>query len=123
MNALTVPLFTVPLFAVTAVAEILGCYLVFIWKRDHSTPLLLLGAAFSLGLFAWLLSYHPSAGRAYAAYGGVYVACAVLWGWLVEKQPPDRWDIVGALVCLLGMALITFGPRSEVGNSTPTFTE
>lgn len=108
MNALTVPL-----FVVTAIAEILGCYLVFIWKRGNQPHLLLLGAAMSLGLFAWLLSHHPSAGRAYAAYGGVYVACAVIWGWLVEKQLPDRWDVVGAAVCLLGMAIITFGPRSN----------
>lgn len=107
MNALV----TVSLFVVTAVAEIAGCYLVFLWMRGGRSPLLLLGAALSLGLFAWLLSFHPSAGRAYAAYGGVYVASAVTWGWLVEKNQPDRWDLLGAAVCLVGMAIITFGPR------------
>ena len=100
-----------PLFVVTAVAEIAGCYLVYLWTRDARSPLLLVAAAVSLGLFAWLLSVHPNAGRAYAAYGGVYVAAAVMWGWLVEKNPPDRWDLIGAAVCLLGMAIITFGPR------------
>ncbi|WP_437709678.1 YnfA family protein [Sorangium sp. So ce448] len=105
------PLVVVPLFVITAVAEIAGCYLVFLWRRGERSPLLLVGAAASLGLFAWLLSFHPSAGRAYAAYGGVYVASAVAWGWLVEKQPPDRWDLIGAAVCLIGTAIITFGPR------------
>lgn len=105
------PLAIVPLFAITAVAEIVGCYLVFLWMRGDRSPLLLVGAAVALGVFAWLLSYHPNAGRAYAAYGGVYVSAAVAWGWLVEKQPPDRWDLIGAAVCLLGTAIITFGPR------------
>ena len=105
------PLAIVPLFVVTAVAEIAGCYLVYLWTREQRSPMLLLGAAASLALFAWLLSFHPSAGRAYAAYGGVYVAAAVAWGWIVEKNPPDRWDLVGAAVCLVGMAIITFGPR------------
>lgn len=73
--------------------------------------MLLAGAALALGLFAWLLSFHPSAGRAYAAYGGVYVACAIVWAWLVEKQAPDRWDLVGAAVSLVGMAIIAFAPR------------
>lgn len=105
------PIAVVPLFVITAVAEIVGCYLVFLWMRGQRSPLLLLGAALSLGLFAWLLSFHPSAGRAYAAYGGVYVAAALVWAALVEKHPPDRWDVLGAGVCLVGMAIITFGPR------------
>ncbi len=105
------PLAIVPLFAITAVAEIVGCYLVLLWVRGDRSHLLLVGAAVALGVFAWLLSFHPSAGRAYAAYGGVYVAAAVAWGWLVEKQSPDRWDLIGAALCLAGMATITFGPR------------
>lgn len=105
------PLATIPLFAITALAEIGGCYLVFLWMRGERTPWLLVGAAFSLAIFAWLLSFHPHAGRAYAAYGGVYVAAAVIWGWLVERQTPDRWDLIGATVCLSGMAIIVFGPR------------
>jgi small multidrug resistance family-3 protein len=102
---------TLPLFFFTALAEIGGCYLVFLWTRGGRSAWLLLTAAALLGLFAWLLSFHPNAGRAYAAYGGVYVACAVLWGWVVERQAPDRWDLLGAGVCLLGMAIIIFGPR------------
>jgi small multidrug resistance family-3 protein len=99
------------MFMITAIAEIAGCYLVFLWMRGDRSPLLLVGAAVALGAFAWLLSFHPNAGRAYAAYGGVYVAVAVVWGWLVEKQSPDRWDLIGAAVCLVGMAIISFGPR------------
>lgn len=105
------PLTTLPLFVLTALAEIGGCYLVFLWMHGGRSTLLLAGAAVALGLFAWLLSFHPSAGRAYAAYGGVYVASAVVWGWLVEKHPPDRWDLVGAAVCLVGMSIIAFAPR------------
>lgn len=105
------PLAKVALFAVTAVAEIVGCYLVFLWTRGGRSALLLVGAAAALGVFAWLLSFHPTAGRAYAAYGGVYVAVAVVWGWLVEGQRPDHWDVSGAAVALLGMAIIAFGPR------------
>jgi small multidrug resistance family-3 protein len=106
------PLAVFPMFLITALAEILGCYLVFLWMRGERSPLLLVGAAVALAVFAWLLSFHPNAGRAYTAYGGVYVAAAVAWGWLVEKQPPDRWDLIGAAVSLVGMAIISFGPRS-----------
>ncbi len=108
--------FAILVFVATAIAEILGCYLVFLWRRHNGSPVLLLGAAITLGLFAWLLSAFPTAGRAYAAYGGVYVACAVVWGWLVEKNTPDRWDLAGAAVCLIGMAIITFGPHGN-GNA------
>lgn len=105
------PLAKIGLFAVTAVAEIVGCYLVLLWSQGRRSVTLLVGAAVALGLFAWLLSFHPTAGRTYAAYGGVYVAMAVAWGWLVERIQPDRWDIIGAGVALLGMAIIAFGPR------------
>lgn len=105
------PLEVVPLFMLTALAEMGGCYLVLLWMKGGRSALLLLGAAVLLALFAWLLSFHPAAGRAYAAYGGVYVASAVLWGWLVEKQTPDRADIIGAALSLLGMAIIVFGRR------------
>ena len=105
------PVAIAPLFVLTAIAEIAGCYLVFLWTRGGRSSLLLVGGAVALGVFAWLLSFHPSARRAYAAYGGVYVASAVGWGWLVERQPPDRCDLIGASVCLLGTAIIVFGPR------------
>lgn len=75
--------------------------------------MLLLPAAVSLAAFAWLLSLHPTAtGRTYAAYGGVYVAAAVAWLWIVDQQQPDKWDIIlGACVTMLGMAIVFFGPR------------
>jgi small multidrug resistance family-3 protein len=68
----------------------------------------------SLALFAWLLTFADSAfaGRAYAAYGGVYIAASLAWLWAVEGARPDRWDAIGALVCLAGAALILFGPRA-----------
>jgi len=71
--------------------------------------------AVSLGLFAWLLTLHPSrsAGRIYTAYGGVYIATAMLWQWAVERQRPDRWDLLGVGICLTGMAIIMLGPRTS----------
>ena len=105
---------TVSLFVLTAVAEIIGCYLPYLWLRRAASPWLLLPAALSLGAFAWLLSLHPSlgAGRAYAAYGGVYVAAAVLWMWWVEGTKPDRWDLLGAGIALLGMSVTVHAPAA-----------
>jgi len=101
------------LFIGTAIAEIVGCYLPYLWLRRGASPWLLLPAAVALGAFAWLLTLHPTAaGRTYAAYGGVYVATAVVWLWFVEGQHPDRWDVIGAVVCMMGMAIIVLGPRS-----------
>lgn len=103
---------TLLLFLLTAVAEILGCYLPYLWLRQGKSAWLLLPAALSLALFAWLLSLHPTAaGRVYAAYGGVYICVAIGWLWLVEGLRPSAWDIVGALVALAGMAIIMFAPR------------
>lgn len=108
------PLNTLTLFLLTAGAEIVGCYLPYLWLRQGKPVWLLLPAAISLGLFAWLLTLHPmGAGRTYAAYGGVYVATALLWIWLVERQTPDRWDIVGVAVTLVGMGIIAFAPRGS----------
>lgn len=102
----------VALFVATAVAEIVGCYLPYLWLRQGHSALLLLPAAFSLALFAWLLTLHPhAAGRVYAAYGGVYIGVALLWLWAVESVRPTPTDLVGAGVCLIGMAIIMFGPR------------
>lgn len=104
---------TLALFFVTACAEIAGCFLFYRWHTQHRSAWLLVPAALSLGLFAWLLTLHDTAaGRTYAAYGGVYVSTAILWLWLVEGQRPDRWDALGAAVSLLGMGIIAFGPRS-----------
>lgn len=101
------------LFVLTAVAEIVGCYLPYLWLRQGRSIWLLLPAALSLALFAWLLSLHPqAAGRVYAAYGGVYIGVALIWLWAVDSIRPTLTDLVGAAVCLLGMAIILFGPRS-----------
>lgn len=103
---------TLALFGVTALAEILGCYLPWLYLKKGASAWLLLPAACSLALFAWLLSLHPHiAGRTYAAYGGVYVAVAVLWLWAVDGVRPDRWDLLGTSLTLLGMTIIFFGPR------------
>lgn len=103
---------TIALFALTALAEIVGCYLPYLWLREAKSIWLLLPAAFTLALFVWLLTLHPSAaGRTYAAYGGVYVCMAILWLWSVDGVRPTLWDVVGASVALLGMAIIMFAPR------------
>ena len=100
------------LFAATALAEILGCYLPYLWLRKGGSTWLLLPAAASLALFVWLLTLHPTAaGRVYAAYGGVYVSVALVWLWAVDAVRPTRWDLLGAALCLLGMAVIMFSPR------------
>lgn len=103
---------TLGLFALTAVAEILGCYLPYLWLRHGRSVWLLLPAAASLAAFVWLLSLHPqAAGRVYAAYGGVYVSVALLWLWAVDSIRPSFTDWIGVGVALLGMAIIMFGPR------------
>jgi small multidrug resistance family-3 protein len=104
---------TVALFIATALAEIVGCYLPYLWLR-HGKPIWLLApAALSLALFAWLLTLHPqAAGRTYASYGGMYVATALVWLWLVDGQRPDRWDLIGGTIAIVGMAIIAFGPRT-----------
>ncbi len=93
----------IALYAVTAVAEILGCYLPSLWLNQGRSPWLLVPAALSLAVFSWLLTLHPAAsGRVYAAYGGVYIAVAIVWLWLVDKQTPSRWDLLGAALCPRG---------------------
>lgn len=101
------------LFFLTALAEITGCYLPYLWLKEGKTIWLLLPGGLSLMLFVWLLTLHPTAaGRVYAAYGGVYVATALLWLWLVDGLRPTMWDIAGALVAVTGMSIIMFAPRS-----------
>ena len=104
---------TAGLFVLTALAEIGGCFLAFMVLRQDRSSWLLLPALLCLAAFAWLLTFHPVAGRAYAAYGGVYVACAVVWLWLVEGHVPDRWDLAGAALTLAGAAIIAFAPRAS----------
>lgn len=101
---------TVALFAITAVAEIVGCYLPYLWLKKDGPVWLLPIAAVSLALFAYLLTLHPEgAGRVYAAYGGAYVAVALLWLWQVEGITPTRWDLAGVTVALFGMGIIVWG--------------
>jgi len=101
------------LFVATALAEIIGCYLGYLWLRKGAPALVLLPAALSLAAFVWLLTLHPhSAGRVYAAYGGIYIGTAVLWLWAIDGVRPDRWDIFGVALSLAGMAVIYFGPRA-----------
>jgi small multidrug resistance family-3 protein len=104
---------TLALFLVTAIAEIVGCYLPYLWLKQGGSAWLLLPAAASLALFAWLLTMQPTAaGRVYAAYGGAYVATALVWLWIVDGVRPTAWDALGAAVTLLGMAIIMFAPRA-----------
>ena len=103
---------TTVLFIVTAIAEIVGCYLPYLWLKDRAPVWVLLPAAASLALFVWLLTLHPTdAGRVYAAYGGVYVAVAIVWLWVIDAVRPTPWDWVGVAVSLAGMAIIMFAPR------------
>ncbi|MEQ9562240.1 MAG: YnfA family protein [Woeseiaceae bacterium] len=103
---------TLSLFAVTAVAEIVGCYLPYLWLKQGKSAWLLVPAAFSLAAFAWLLTLHPhAAGRVYAAYGGVYISVALMWLWAVDSIRPTLTDWLGVGICLLGMAIIMLGPR------------
>lgn len=100
------------LFVATAIAEIAGCYLPYLWLRQRAPLWVLVPAAASLALFVWLLTLHPvAAGRVYAAYGGVYVATALAWLWVVDGVRPTAWDVAGSVVAILGMAIIMLAPR------------
>jgi small multidrug resistance family-3 protein len=102
------------LFAVTAVAEIVGCYLPWLVVKQDKSAWLLLPAALSLALFAWLLTLHPTAaGRTYAAYGGMYIAVALVWLYFVDGIALTRWDLVGAAIALVGMAVIALQPSTS----------
>lgn len=101
---------TTGLFILTALAEIIGCYLPYLWLRKAGSIWLLIPAALSLALFAWLLTLHPAAsGRIYAAYGGVYVATALVWLRVVDGSPLTQTDWLGAGIALVGMAIIVSG--------------
>ncbi len=104
---------TALIYLLAAGAEIAGCFAFWAWLRLDRSPLWLIPGVASLALFAWLLTRveADAAGRAYAAYGGVYIAASLLWLWLVEHRAPDRWDLLGAAICLVGAAVILFGPR------------
>ncbi|WMS41078.1 YnfA family protein [Acuticoccus sp. MNP-M23] len=101
------------LYAAAALAEIAGCFAFWAWLRLGHSPLWLLPGLASLAAFAWLLALSPAdhAGRAFAAYGGVYIAASLLWLWAAEGQRPDGWDLLGGAVCLAGAAIILLAPR------------
>ncbi len=98
------------LFILTAIAEIVGCFLPYLWLRKGGSVLLLFPAALSLALFVWLLTLHPAAsGRVYAAYGGVYVITALIWLRLVEGVPLAYTDLLGAMIVLAGLSVMIMG--------------
>jgi len=105
---------TTLLFFATALCEIAGCALPYLWLRKGGSPWLLLPATASLALFVWLLTLHPAAsGRVYAAYGGVYVATALLWLRYVDGVRLTAYAWSGAAVALVGMAIMVAGWRFE----------
>ncbi|MFC3099296.1 YnfA family protein [Altererythrobacter lauratis] len=104
---------TVPAFILAAIAEIAGCFAFWAWARLDKSPLWLIPGIASLCLFAWLLTLADAdhAGRAYAAYGGIYILAALAWLWAVEGARPDKWDVTGVAICLIGASVILWGPR------------
>lgn len=104
---------TVAVYIAAALAEIAGCFAFWAWLRLGKSALWLMPGMASLALFAWLLTLSSAehAGRAYAVYGGVYIVASLGWLWAVEGFRPDRWDLIGAAVCLAGAAIILWMPR------------
>ena len=102
-------------YAGAALAEIAGCFAFWAWRRSDASICWLLPGVAALVAFALLLTLIeiPAAGRAYAAYGGIYILSALVWLWLAEGVRPDRWDMGGAAACLVGAALILFGPHGD----------
>ena len=104
---------TALVYVAAAIAEIAGCFAFWVWLRLGKSEWWLLPGILSLLAFACLLTLveASAAGRAYAAYGGVYILASLLWLWIVESVRPDRWDVTGASICLIGAAVILMGPR------------
>jgi len=104
------------LYSAAAVAEIGGCFAFWAWLRLDRSVYWIFPGLVSLIVFALLLTRIESmfAGRTFAAYGGVYIAASVIWLWVVEGQRPDRWDVVGSVICLVGAAIILLGPRPQI---------
>lgn len=102
------------IYVTAAFAELAGCFAFWAWLRNGQSMLWVAPGIVALVAFAWLLTLVPTeaAGRAYAAYGGIYVAASLVWLRWVEGAIPDRWDMIGAAVCILGAAIILFGPRT-----------
>ncbi|MCX5496582.1 YnfA family protein [Kaistia dalseonensis] len=106
-------MFTFAIYIAAALAEIAGCFAFWAWWRLDRSPLWLVPGIVSLMLFAWLLSLSPAdnAGRAFAVYGGFYIVMSLAWLWAVEGARPDRFDLLGAAICLAGAAVILLAPR------------
>ena len=104
---------SIAIYVAAGLAEIAGCFAFWAWLKLDRSIWWLVPGALSLGLFAYLLTLVDSAaaGRAYAAYGGIYIALSILWLWIVEGARPDRWDLTGATICVAGAAIILFAPR------------
>ncbi len=104
------------LYSAAAIAEIGGCFAFWAWLRLGRSVYWIFPGLVSLTVFALLLTRIESlfAGRTFAAYGGVYIAASVLWLWVVEGQRPDRWDVVGSIICLVGAGIILLGPRPQI---------
>ena len=102
-------------YVLAAFAEIAGCFAFWAWLRLARSRLWAFPGIASLVIFAWALTHVDSelAGRAYAAYGGIYILSSLVWLWLFEGTRPDRWDVIGATICLGGAALILWGPRAQ----------
>jgi small multidrug resistance family-3 protein len=105
---------TAAIYIAAALAEIAGCFAFWAWLKLGKSALWLIPGMISLAAFAWLLTLVEveAAGRAYATYGGVYIAASLAWLWAFEGMRPDRWDLTGAAICLVGAAVILFGPRT-----------
>ncbi len=101
-------------YAVAALGEIAGCFAFWSWLRSGKTAVWTIPGVLSLIVFAFALTRVDAshAGRSYAGYGGVYIAASIFWLWCVEGVTPDRWDLIGAAICLTGSAVILFGPRA-----------
>ena len=103
-------------YAIAAVAEIIGCFAFWAWLRLDKSVYWIFPGIVSLIVFAVLLTRINSifAGRTFAAYGGVYIVASLLWLWIIEGQRLDKWDILGAIICIAGAVLILFGNRQQV---------
>lgn len=103
-------------YIAAALAEIGGCFAFWSWMHLGKPVWVLVPGMASLAFFGWVLTLVEagSAGRAFAAYGGVYIVAAILWGWVVEGQAPDRWDLGGGALCLIGAAVIFGGSRPVI---------
>ena len=102
------------IFALTALLEIVGCFAFWAWARQGAPAYWLIPGILALAAFAWLLTRIDTefAGRAYAAYGGIYIAASLIWLWVFEGVRPDRWDVAGGAICIAGALVILYGPRA-----------